>query len=62
MEVDDLMAGAEDASAPDVDVVFCELALRAMSARTVLSHFISSSSLGAQRSKALFIVTILKVN
>jgi hypothetical protein len=34
---------------------------RAISARTAPSHLISSSSLGAQRSSVLFVVTILNV-
>ena len=34
---------------------------RAMSARTALSHLISSSSLGAQRRRVLFVVTTLNV-
>jgi hypothetical protein len=35
--------------------------LRAMSARTALSHFIDSSSLGAHNTSVRFVVTILNV-
>ncbi len=36
-------------------------ALRAISARTVLSHLISSTSLGAESNRLRFVVTILNV-